>query len=73
VKRTSDYMIDYGRENDDRDNPDDHLRFDIARVADAAASRGGHPENAPKLEEMLLLAADFPPERNDDQPDLFAA
>jgi hypothetical protein len=58
------------------DDPDGRLRFDIARVAEACACRGRHPENQAALERVLLAAAELEPlaERNEMQSELrFAA
>lgn len=51
------------------------LRHEIARVACECTRCGGHPENAGALERTLLAAAGLPiiPQRDDAQPDLFAA
>jgi hypothetical protein len=55
--RTADYFIDYGRENDQpQDDPDGHLRLDIAKVCEAAAKIGGHPADGARSMERALLA-----------------
>ena len=51
------------------------IRHELARAAELAAKTGGHPEAAGALERALLTVAELPiiPERDDAQPDLFAA
>lgn len=52
-----------------------YIAHEAARVAALCARAGGHPESAPALERTLLTVAgiDPPSQRNDAQPDLFAA
>lgn len=67
-----DPRIDYAREDDGQRSPEGYLRYEAARAAELFARDAA---SARSLERVLLTAAELPvePERNDDQPDLFAA
>ena len=77
MRRTADYFMQDDRSNDGQQETEaDHLRYEIARVTEWAATFGGHPEQAPVVERELCAVAGLPqppPERDTHTQDLFAA